>query len=65
MELKRQEQRVRGLQKQLVSRDDEKKLLCENVEDAENALRTAARDREALAAYVANITKALEKVGAA
>ena len=62
MELKRQEQRVRGLQKQLSAREEEKRVLCENVEDAETALRTAAHDREALAAYTINIGRALDKV---
>ena len=62
MELKRQEQRVRQLQRQFQQTESEKKLLSENVHDAETALRTAARDRETLAEYAANVLFALEQV---
>ena len=43
MDLKRQEQRVRQLNRHISQLENEKKPLQEKVKDAETALRTAAR----------------------
>ena len=62
MELRRQEQRVRHLQRQLQQMENEKKLLTDNITDAEKALKTTSKDREALISYIHGIERALLKV---
>ncbi|XP_062577737.1 coiled-coil domain-containing protein 171-like isoform X2 [Saccostrea cucullata] len=60
-ELKRKEQTLRQLNRQVISLEGEKKALLTNVADAEKALRTVARDKETLAQYLKAVTMALEQ----
>jgi predicted transcriptional regulator len=61
-ELKQKEQIVRQLNKHLTQLEMDNKELLDNVRDAENTLRSTARDRDVLQLYVKNIEDALEKV---
>ena len=62
LEVKRQETTVRQLNRQLQHVEKEKKVLQRKVEDAENALRTAIKDRDMLTKYITNVELALEAV---
>ncbi|XP_022332700.2 coiled-coil domain-containing protein 171-like isoform X2 [Crassostrea virginica] len=60
-ELKRKEQTLRQLNRQVISLEGEKKALLTNITDAEKALRTVARDKETLAQYLKAVTISLEQ----
>lgn len=60
-ELKRKEQTLRQLNRQVISLEGEKKAFLTNIADAEKALRTVARDKETLAQYLKAVTIALEQ----
>ena len=62
MELRRQEAVVRQLNRQLQHVEKEKDGLQRKVDDAENALRTAIKDRDVLTKYITNVEYALEGV---
>ena len=62
MELRRQEAVVRQLNRQLQQVEKEKDGLQRKVDDAENALRTAIKDRDVLTKYITNVEYALEAV---
>ena len=62
MELRRQEAVVRQLNRQLQHVEKEKDGLQRKVDDAENALRTAIKDRDVLTKYITNVEYALEEV---
>ena len=62
MELKRQEQRARQLRRQVEQADGEKRSLQEKVAEAESALRTSVRDRDALMTYIANVLEKVKQV---
>ena len=53
--VKRHEQHIRQLNKQLVQIEQERKQLKQNVSDAENALNTAARDKDLLITFMKTI----------
>ncbi|ESO96757.1 hypothetical protein LOTGIDRAFT_87900, partial [Lottia gigantea] len=58
-ELRRKEQTIRQLNKQTMQYEFDKKSFEGNLTDAENALRTAAKDKEVLANYIRSVEKAL------
>ena len=62
MELRRQKTAVRQLNRQLQQVEEEKDVLQRKVDDAENALRTAIKDRDILNKYITNVETALEVV---
>ena len=62
MELRRQEAVVRQFNRQLQQLEKEKDGLQRKVDDAENALRTAIKDRDVLTKYITNVEYALEAV---
>ena len=62
MELRRQEAVVRQLNRQLQQVEKEKDGLQRKVDDAENALRKAIKDRDVLTKYITNVEYALEAV---
>ncbi|XP_050400373.1 coiled-coil domain-containing protein 171 isoform X2 [Patella vulgata] len=60
-ELKRKEQTIRQLNKQVMQYEFDKKSFQGNLTDAESALRTAAKDKEVLANYIKSIEEAFEE----
>ncbi|XP_060080102.1 coiled-coil domain-containing protein 171-like [Ylistrum balloti] len=60
-EMKKKEQTLRQLNRQVITLEGEKKSLSTNVSDAERALRTVARDKEILTLYIRSVEAALDK----
>ncbi|KAL3866903.1 hypothetical protein ACJMK2_044153, partial [Sinanodonta woodiana] len=62
MELKKKEQMLRQVNKQAAQLEGEKRSLQDNLNDAEKALRTVARDKDILASYIKSVEHALGQV---
>ncbi|XP_013378672.1 coiled-coil domain-containing protein 171-like [Lingula anatina] len=58
-EIRRTEQTVRQLNKHVQQLEEEKRILQDNVFDAENTLRTVAKDKSGLATYLKAVESAL------
>ncbi|XP_025077162.1 coiled-coil domain-containing protein 171-like isoform X2 [Pomacea canaliculata] len=61
-DLRRREQELRQAKKQILQMEFQRKSLQTNLRDAEEALHTAAKDKEILAHYLKSVEAALEEV---
>ncbi|XP_067665057.1 coiled-coil domain-containing protein 171-like [Haliotis asinina] len=59
VELRRREQSIRQLQKQVLQMEMDHKSVTSNMADTENALRTANRDKDVLSQYMKSVERAL------